>query len=593
MNLKDTLSRHILLFLVISLISGTASASAFTCETYIKNIFSQSAHSNLTLVTKSSSACLNQTEVGKYQNSIVNKDLVSAMLGNSAQVCHQQKKHKYAHELLKQAIVSAEKANNPSLSFCWFTKSAEFHESLGNFERSKSLREMADSFSSNQNDLFSNNKIRANSSSIQHNNSNRLRLLMDELAALPRSSGQTLRKANEIQDLIERKKVIDINNYFEEDCVNQSAAKNYSVDIGVAVLYTIFMPDDSLRLLLRTSNSVTTIISPLSRRELNQYVLKIISHTNDKQQDDDKEESLKLLSSELYTYLLKPFSSALKNTKNLVIIPEGSLNMLQWSALFDKPAGQYVVNKEYSISMAPGLSLIIPKKVTKFKNALFAGYAKEGGEGDISDNVLKEWDLLIDYSGKSINTLLSGGSKTKKKNSTNQRNEFNERNLRWLLSSSRHSTIHLSTHADFQKDKDNTKTGVLLGNDKILSFNKLGRLFKSAALNKGGIDLLYLGACKTAANSITETGEAYDWKDSLGLTGIAAQSGVSSVIGNLIEADSEASSILTKQFYQNLKGTSNTAKSLQLAQQYLLKNHKTEFGHPRFWAPAILVGDWN
>ncbi|MEO0142285.1 MAG: CHAT domain-containing protein, partial [candidate division WOR-3 bacterium] len=66
--------------------------------------------------------------------------------------------------------------------------------------------------------------------------------------------------------------------------------------------------------------------------------------------------------------------------------------------------------------------------------------------------------------------------------------------------------------------------------------------------------------------------------------------GSPSLIAGLWEIADEASVKLVKEFYSRLKKGEAKSKSLKEAQIVLLNS--SEFSHPFFWAPFVLIGDW-
>ena len=96
------------------------------------------------------------------------------------------------------------------------------------------------------------------------------------------------------------------------------------------------------------------------------------------------------------------------------------------------------------------------------------------------------------------------------------------------------------------------------------------------------VELLTLSACNTAMG---------DAQTALGFAGISIKAGARSVVATLWSIpDSDSTRILMKQFYTNLsKGNSKTI-ALQEAKRFLI--NQTEYKHPKYWSPFILIGNW-
>jgi CHAT domain-containing protein len=96
------------------------------------------------------------------------------------------------------------------------------------------------------------------------------------------------------------------------------------------------------------------------------------------------------------------------------------------------------------------------------------------------------------------------------------------------------------------------------------------------------LDLLVLSACQTAAG---------DDRAALGLAGVAIQAGAKSALASLWSISDNATATLMTRFYENSKAPGATkAQSLRIAQIELLKS--PEYGHPSYWAPYLLIGNW-
>jgi CHAT domain-containing protein len=91
-----------------------------------------------------------------------------------------------------------------------------------------------------------------------------------------------------------------------------------------------------------------------------------------------------------------------------------------------------------------------------------------------------------------------------------------------------------------------------------------------------------LSACQTAAG---------DNRATLGLAGVAIRARAKSTIASLWSVSDEATQELMVGLYQNLASKNlNKGESLRQAQQALLQNPK--YRSPYFWAPFVLVGNW-
>ncbi|NJL09840.1 MAG: CHAT domain-containing protein [Calothrix sp. SM1_7_51] len=90
-----------------------------------------------------------------------------------------------------------------------------------------------------------------------------------------------------------------------------------------------------------------------------------------------------------------------------------------------------------------------------------------------------------------------------------------------------------------------------------------------------------MSACQTAAG---------DNRAALGLAGVAIQSGARSTLATLWSVSDESTRELMSIFYDNLVNK-NMSKAEALRQAQLTIVNSSKF-HPYYWAPFIMVGNW-
>jgi CHAT domain-containing protein len=96
--------------------------------------------------------------------------------------------------------------------------------------------------------------------------------------------------------------------------------------------------------------------------------------------------------------------------------------------------------------------------------------------------------------------------------------------------------------------------------------------------------LVTLSACQTGINE-TKPGD-----ELIGLTRALIYAGTSSVMVSLWSVDAASTKELMLHFYKLVKSGKDRATALQQAQINIMS--KEEYSHPYYWAPFILVGDW-
>lgn len=166
----------------------------------------------------------------------------------------------------------------------------------------------------------------------------------------------------------------------------------------------------------------------------------------------------------------------------------------------------------------------------------------------------------------------------------------------------RYPLVHIASHFVFKPGNENDSF-LLLGNGQHLTLAEI----KRAVTFFDGADLLTLSACDTATGGIGSDG-----KEMEGFAVMAQRQGAKSVMASLWPVSDNSTRILMQEFYRLRTGSSRVSKAeaLRLAQMSLLSRkpvavtHRSikvqgpqtevdaRYGHPFFWAPFILIGNW-
>jgi tetratricopeptide (TPR) repeat protein len=145
--------------------------------------------------------------------------------------------------------------------------------------------------------------------------------------------------------------------------------------------------------------------------------------------------------------------------------------------------------------------------------------------------------------------------------------------------------IHFSCHGLFD-DIDPLSSGIIL-DDKATSSppDRRGILTAREILDmRLNTELVTLSACQTGLNRRSPGDEL------IGLTRAFLYAGAPSVIVSLWSVNARSTYDIMLEFYTQLKNGSDKATALQEAQKAIME--KEEYSHPYYWAPFVLVGDW-
>lgn len=272
----------------------------------------------------------------------------------------------------------------------------------------------------------------------------------------------------------------------------------------------------------------------------------------------------KQVSQELYERLIRPAEPILnsKNIKTLVFVLDGKLRNIPMAALWD--GERYLVEK-YASALNLGLELPNPQPLKQKDFVLLAaGISKEIRGLSPLPNVERELNAIKPFSRRQLRD-----------------EQFLSRNLQSLIQLRPFTVVHLATHAEFSSRLEKTAIEAW---DTPINVTQLNEIFLTQSQNRPEpIELLVMSACRTAIG---------DRRTTLGLAGIAVESGARSTIASLWYLNDESSAVLMERFYHHLKDPNmlNKAEALRRAQEDLLNNRPYRL--PRFWAPFILLGNW-
>jgi CHAT domain-containing protein len=248
--------------------------------------------------------------------------------------------------------------------------------------------------------------------------------------------------------------------------------------------------------------------------------------------------------------------------KTLVFVLDGYLRNLPMTVLHD--GEQFLVDK-YNIALAPGLQLLAPKPLNKVKLKVLTAGLSEARQGFAALPGVKQEIQQIAAQMPASQLL-------------NQ--EFVTNQLQARIKAVSYPIVHLATHGQFSSNAADT---FILTWDNRVNVKDFDRLLGSRTGEKQlPIELLVLSACETASG---------DSRAALGLAGAAIRSGARSTVATLWQVNDESTAIFMTEFYRQLAlSTISKAEALRNAQIILRQNR--QYQNPYFWAPFVLVGNW-
>lgn len=420
-----------------------------------------------------------------------------------------------------------------------------------------------------------------------------------------------------VRDAVELIKQAELQDYLGDRCTVDAVKGGTATVIpaGTAVLYPIIL-SDRIELLLETSSDIvrfsSRVAGPVVRRIARAFA-------NDLR---DGSAGYMSRSRQLYDWLFRPLEGfiAERRITTVVVVPDGALRLVAMGALHD--GNQFAIER-LAITTVTGLSMTnTSSPSTQGAGLLVAGISDPGPvvEKLSQANVEQLLDTAIPKrddagglaqqralrslrlrSGDSISALKSDPADRIKalrealalpgvkgeveaisriSRSTSMLNEpFTVEGFRRATESGAYRVVHVASHGVFGGTADSS---YVLAYDDLLTLDGLESLLKSDKFRRNPIELLSLSACQTAEG---------DDRSPLGIAGAAIKARARSVVATLWGVEDNSARIAMEKFYQGLLvDRMSKAQALRQSQIELLRSD--EYGHPFFWAPFVLIGNW-
>ena len=201
-------------------------------------------------------------------------------------------------------------------------------------------------------------------------------LLLQRAASLPNSAEQQP-YLQEARETMESLKVAELQNYFQDDCVDASRNQQSRLeDISptAAVIYPIALPD-RLELLVSRSTGIRELSVPVTRKRLTEEIRAFRRLL-------EKRTTFEFLrpARQLYDWLIRPLAAELTTAKidTLVFVPYGPLGTIPMAALND---GQHFLIERYAVAITPALDLTDPTPAGARRRAAADRRADGSGAG--------------------------------------------------------------------------------------------------------------------------------------------------------------------------------------------------------------------
>jgi len=365
----------------------------------------------------------------------------------------------------------------------------------------------------------------------------------------------------EARQTIELLKSAELEDYFQDDCVNLLRAKAKGIEeLGqtTAVLYAIPLKDRT-ELLLDLPSGFERVVADVGAQRLIEEVrlFRLMLETRSTHRYIRH-------SKQLYDWLIRPLAQHLESAgiDTLVFVPDGALGTIPMAALHD---GKQFLIAKFAVAVTPGLTLMDPKPIARQEVRLLTTGLSQAVQG------FPALEFVNEEVGK-LQKLFGGTSLM------NQ--QFRTPAVQKEITENLYSIIHIASHGQFNSDAKKT---YLLTYDGKMTLDDLEKLIRPIQFRAQPVELLSLSACQTAVG---------DDRAALGLAGIAIKAGARSALATLWFVNDQASSDLVTHFYTQIHDdpTISKAKALQRAQLKLLADKR--YRHPCYWSPYLIIGNW-
>lgn len=406
-------------------------------------------------------------------------------------------------------------------------------------------------------------------------------------------NNQELDTAREIIDSL---RLAELQNYFGNDCITALITPNKVDELlggeqgKTAVLSSIFLKDKAAIILnLPDKSQHIEWIKKTNNQQITQEELELEIKTFLKElreqekyavEDTPQSQIVYNQANKLYDWIIRPFEEKgyLNQDKieTLVFVQDGLFRSIPMSALLDKNKNKYLIEK-YAIAATPSLRLTAPKaaKIKTNRAMLFNFSELARIDGKIFEPLIN-----VDTEVKAVNEIFSNVKPLKQQDFSSVESDDKPKDANYPI-------IHIATHAQFGIIPEDTF--LVIGKNQKLTINDLEKSLRKFGDGINSVDLLTLSACQTAAG---------DERATLGLAGVALQAGVKSALASLWSVDDESTSILIKEFYQNLRAGKSKAQALRQAQIALIRNPnkiseiQEKYKKPYYWSPFTMIGNW-
>ena len=488
-------------------------------------------------------------------NSLGDKRIQAYILAAQGKLSEIQQQYQPAETFTNQALSLAPAFQSPDIAYQLFWQLGRIRKAQGNTEGAiAQYTQAVNVLSSLRGDLVTVNP------EVQFSFRESAEPVYRELVGLLlQEESPSQAKLKLARQTVESLQLAELDNFFRDACADAKPQSIEEIDPTAAVIYPIILSDRLEVILSIPGKPLRRYATKRSQAELETAFKQAKNAIRPAAFPRERRVSVQLV----YDWLIRPAEADLtaSGIKTLVFVLDGYLRNLPMAVLHD---GEKFLVEKYNIALAPGLQLLAPKPLSQVKLKVFTAALSEARQGfPALPGVTQEvQQIAAQMPGSGL---------------LNQ--EFVSGRLHDRIKALSYPIVHLATHGQFSSNAADT---FIVTWDEKVNVKEFDRLLRvRTGENQQPIELLVLSACETASG---------DSRAALGLAGAAIRSGARSTAATLWQVNDESTAIFMTEFYRQLAAKSTKAEALRNAQLTLLRNR--DYQNPYFWAPFVLVGNW-
>ncbi|HVT82325.1 MAG TPA: CHAT domain-containing protein, partial [Phycisphaerae bacterium] len=364
--------------------------------------------------------------------------------------------------------------------------------------------------------------------------------------------------------VMNNRRELRIRDFLQDQCLASLVGREKSVDAvapGSAVLHVLVLPNRT-EVLLQVKSQLYRHVVESSEKD---FLAQVESFHSDIVNAPSPR--YRTPARQLYDWLICPFEPHLAGVDTLVIATDGPLQLIPFGALFD---GKDFLIQRFALATTPSLHLI-DARATQLKNASILGLG-------LNENVQVGTEIFPALPGADRELGALRALPARSRIMVNA--EFTPKSFQQALADKPFSIVHVVSHATVGSDPEDF---FIVSNQGKIDLDGLDQAIRPTLYRQQPLELLVLSACETAVG---------DDRTALGLAGVAMKAGARSTMASLWLVNDESSTECMTAFYANWFGAGNPSKAQALQKAQLSLLEQIRYRHPKYWAPYILIGNW-